>query len=126
VNRTSIRRVVTGAAIVLAAMIAFGCSSDDDTSSATTNTSNEELVQVKLFQFQPQSVQVAAGTTVVWENGDDTVHEPTAGTPQAIDPLFDVTIDGVGAKGSFTFDEPGTYQYFCQLHTSMTGEVVVE
>lgn len=80
---------------------------------------------VKLFQFQPQTVEVPRGTTVVWENGDDTTHEPTSGAPGAIQPTFDVTIAGLDATGSFTFDQPGTYAYFCQLHTSMTGTVVV-
>src|SRR5262249_44042687 len=27
---------------------------------------------------------------------------------------------------SFTFTEPGTYEYFCSLHPRMTGGVVVE
>lgn len=85
----------------------------------------QQSVAVMLFQFQPQTVQVEAGTEVVWENGDDTVHEPTSGSPGAIQPGFDVTIDGACATGSFTFAEPGSYPYFCQLHTSMTGEVVV-
>ena len=27
---------------------------------------------------------------------------------------------------SFTFSEPGTYEYFCSLHPRMTGTIVVE
>ena len=27
---------------------------------------------------------------------------------------------------SFTFTEPGTYEYFCSLHPRMTGTIVVE
>jgi plastocyanin len=106
------------------------CSSDSSDSSATPSDqqpgpANQQTVAVKLFQFQPQTTQVAAGTEVVWENGDDTVHQPTSGAPGAIQPVFDVKIDGVGSTGSFVFSEPGSYPYFCQLHTSMTGEVVV-
>jgi plastocyanin len=127
VDTSHLRRAVVGSAVVVAATIAFACSNDDDGGSTTATTeAAEQVVQVKLFQFQPQRVQVDVGTTVVWANGDDTVHQPTSGKPDAIDPLFDVTIDGVDATGSFSFDEPGTYPYFCQLHTSMTGEVVVD
>jgi plastocyanin len=117
--------------IVAAAGIA-ACSSDSSDATASRDQAQEQeqqvgqqAVSVKLFQFQPKTIEIDAGTEVVWENGDDTVHEPTSGAPGATDPLFDVTIDGVGATGSFTFDVPGTYPYFCQLHTSMTGEVVV-
>jgi plastocyanin len=30
-----------------------------------------------------------------------------------------------GATFEFTFDEPGTYPYFCSIHPSMTGTVEV-
>lgn len=118
------RQLAVVGAVGLVAMGA-ACSSDDGGSSSATPAAAQQRVSVKLFQFQPQTIQVETGTEIVWENGDDTVHEPTSGRPGAIDPLFDVTVDGVDATGSFTFTEPGTYPYFCQLHTSMTGEVVV-
>jgi plastocyanin len=113
------------AALAVATVGLGACSSDSSGSSASTDPYGQQMVAVKLFQFQPQSTQVEAGTEVVWANGDDTVHQPTSGASGAIQPFFDVTIEGVGATGSFIFTEPGTYQYFCQLHTSMTGEVVV-
>jgi plastocyanin len=34
-------------------------------------------------------------------------------------------MDGADATFAFTFDEPGTYAYFCRVHQSMTGEIVV-
>jgi len=30
-----------------------------------------------------------------------------------------------GDSFTFTFDEPGTYTYFCELHPQMTGTIVV-
>jgi len=27
---------------------------------------------------------------------------------------------------SFTFEEPGTYEYYCSIHPYMTGTVIVE
>jgi plastocyanin len=113
------------AALGVATLGIAACSSDSSGSPSTTQSTDQQTVTVKLFQFQPQTIEVPTGTKVVWANGDDTVHEPTSGAPGAIQPTFDVTLEGQGATGSFTFDQPGTYSYFCQLHTSMTGTVVV-
>ncbi|MBT8128337.1 MAG: hypothetical protein KJP15_12700, partial [Gammaproteobacteria bacterium] len=33
---------------------------------------------------------------------------------------------GRGSIFSHSFNEPGTYEYYCALHPSMTGTVVVE
>ncbi|MGH9168097.1 MAG: plastocyanin/azurin family copper-binding protein [Acidimicrobiia bacterium] len=34
-------------------------------------------------------------------------------------------MDGAGTSGEVTFDEPGTYPYFCARHPHMRGEVRV-
>ena len=94
-----LRRMGCVAALGVAALGLVACSSDKAAStspSTATTGANQQTVSVKLFQFQPQTINVSAGTEVVWENGDDTKHEPTSGAPGAIQPTFDVTIDGVG------------------------------
>lgn len=82
-------------------------------------------VLVQGFRFQPERLEVAAGATVTWTNEDDIAHTATAGTPDAPSGEFDVGLDGVGATGTHTFDEAGTYAYFCEVHNSMLGEIVV-
>lgn len=84
-----------------------------------------DAVLVQGFRFQPERLEVAAGATVTWTNEDDVPHTATAGTPEAPGDAFDVALDGVGASGSHTFAEPGTYAYFCEVHNSMRGEIVV-
>jgi plastocyanin len=75
--------------------------------------------------FAPPSVTVPAGATVTWTNQDVVRHTVTSGTPAAADGVFDEPLDADGGTVSVTFDEPGTYRYFCDLHHNMTGEVVV-
>lgn len=82
-------------------------------------------VLVQGFRFQPERLEVAAGTTVTWTNEDDIAHTATAGTPDAPSGEFDVDLDGMGATGTHTFDAAGTYAYFCEVHNSMLGEIVV-
>lgn len=74
--------------------------------------------------FRPETVTVPAGGTVQWTNSDEVVHTVTAGTEDDIGDLFDEVIEP-GHGFNHTFDAPGTYQYFCTIHTFMTAEVVV-
>jgi len=82
-------------------------------------------VVVEGFRFSPQQLEVTTGTTVVWRNNDGINHTATAGQPDAVDGNFDVEMPEAGTSGEHTFDEPGTYAYFCRFHESMTGEIIV-
>jgi len=71
--------------------------------------------------FGPATLTVTAGTTVVFINSDDDAHTVTSTTG-----LFDSK--GLDTKGTwrYTFDKPGTYHYFCELHPFMKGTIVVK
>jgi plastocyanin len=77
------------------------------------------------FLFKPELVEVTAGTTVTWENTDQILHTATAGTPDAPSGAFDGPLDGAGSSFSHTFEEAGTFAFFCERHPHMRGEVVV-
>lgn len=81
--------------------------------------------KIKLFQFQPKSLAVKAGTTVEWVNGDDIEHSVTAGTPGQESNAFDSGLFKKNGHFAFTFSVPGTYAYFCKRHPSMKAEVTV-
>jgi plastocyanin len=82
-------------------------------------------VLVQGFRFQPSELTVAPGATVIWTNEDDIRHTATSGAPGQPDGTFAVSLDGKGSSGSFDFAEAGTYAYYCEVHESMTGTVVV-
>jgi plastocyanin len=74
----------------------------------------------------PTAITVPVGTTVTWINKD-----PVLDVPEG----HDITIPGLaqiflaeGETFSYTFTEPGVYNYACELHTalSMDGRVIVE
>ena len=77
-------------------------------------------VEVKEFTFKPQSLTVAAGTTVTWRNGDEAPHTITSTDGVFRSPAL-VSAD----RFSYTFTKPGTYHYFCQIHPTMRADVVV-
>ena len=63
--------------------------------------------------YDPEVIDVEVGTTVVWDNVDNTVHTVTSGVPPAeTDGLFDSETMMAGDKFEFTFNEAGSYDYF--------------
>ena len=77
-------------------------------------------VRIMDFRFDPPTVTVAPGTTVVWMNLGPTDHTTTSKQG-----LWDSRILHAGQTFRFTFRQPGTYPYWCSLHPEMLGTVVV-
>ena len=98
---------------------------ETNAAAAAGMTSGVARVAIQTFQFQPPSLEVAAGTMVTWTNDDDILHTVTAGVPGAVDGRFNGALDGRGTIYQFALSEPGTYVYFCSRHESMRGEVRV-
>jgi plastocyanin len=65
---------------------------------------------------------VSAGTTVTWTNNDSVPHSATSDSG-----IWDSGVLQPGESFSFTFDQPGTYSYFCTVHgqQSMSGVITV-
>ena len=64
---------------------------------------------------------IPVGTTVTWTNEDTTMHTVTA-----VDDSFDSGYYGEGESWSYTFTEPGEYEYYCIPHPWMRAKVIVE
>jgi plastocyanin len=82
-------------------------------------------VAIRNFAFQPAELEVEVGTTVEWVNEDPVPHTVTSGTPGSPTGVFDSGALNQGDSFSFTFRQPGTYEYFCRLHPSMRGRILV-
>ncbi|MCS5649412.1 MAG: plastocyanin/azurin family copper-binding protein, partial [Dehalococcoidia bacterium] len=108
---------LTGKIIISEPINAVSVSADSNKASCADNYSC----------YDPYTVKINAGEQLVWRNYDLNSHTVTGGTPDVPTPeIFD--------SGSFktyeyfrhTFDEVGTYNYFCTLHPWMQGIVVVK
>jgi plastocyanin len=123
--------------------------SDDDIASTTDadaleaddDAANSEEVIVRIPQgsssltddaYIPNPVEVNVGATVTWINDDFTTHTATSGDPgSGSTGIFGGSEDSpeiIGPEGdtqSYTFDEAGEFPYYCTLHPSMVGTVVV-
>lgn len=130
-----------GAAALLSAIALAACggssteAGDETTRGATTGAA----IDVVNIAYAPARLEIAVGTEVTWTNQDDNVrHTVTSGAPgdngvpgvsEGKAPKPDGTFDGdlpdASAGFSFTFEEIGTFAYFCVVHPSMVGEIVV-
>jgi len=96
-----------------------GAAKQLETSGANTLNANE--VVIDNFSFKPALLNVKAGTKVTWVNHDDEPHTATDD-----DKRFNSKTLDTNDAFSFTFTEPGTYNYFCALHPKMRGQIVVK
>jgi plastocyanin len=79
-------------------------------------------VEIKDFAYRDGTLEIAVGTTVEWVQLDTVPYTVTSF------PGGDVFQSGKMSKGdefSYTFTEPGTYEYFCEYHDNMKGTVIV-
>ena len=111
------RRLATLAAALLL-VIAPACGGDDDEPQAAAGG---DTVSIEDFVYKPAELTVKSGTTVTFTNKDGFAHTVTAK-----DKSYDSENLDEGQSFEHTYDEPGTYEYFCAIHNSMTGSVVVE
>jgi len=123
---------------------AIGSSGDDQTAETGDGETPATGVAVSLlpgsFEAQPMDaadefaddespgdfsinvLTIEAGTTVTWTNDDPGMLH----TVTDVDETFDSGFLNEGDSWSYTFDEPGEYEYFCAPHPWMRAKVIVE
>ena len=84
--------------------------------SATTNQ-----ITIDNFAFNPKVLKAGVGQSVTWANHDDTAHRIASANNKF--PASSV----LDTKGTYSakFSEPGEYPYFCSIHPTMTGRIVI-
>jgi plastocyanin len=112
------RKLLLPAVALLAATVfAVGCGGEGENGEPVATT---EVKMVKSYRFDPKRIEIEAGQTVTWTNDDNFTHTVEVEGQE----------DHEGDQGDsveITFDEPGTYDYVCTLHSQdMDGTVIVK
>ena len=129
-------RILIACIFVAYALSACGA---DASPSGTSDRTNEPTVTIEAIAYRPALIEVAVGDTLSWTNEDESVkHTVTSGkpgdrgvpgldnaVPDKPDGLFDGELATAGDMFEFTFDDAGTFEYFCRVHPVMTARVVV-
>lgn len=109
------QKIVIGFVLAVIVLVS-GCTGPKQQS--TTNGVSGTTVDIKGFAFEPNTITVKSGTTVIWTNGDSTPHTITGSN-------FDSGSISQGSTFSQTFKEAGTFDYHCAIHSNMQGKVIV-
>lgn len=107
--------------IVLALLVAIVRLVPSTAIASTTQAATAPAVSIVNFAFNPATLTVRVGDTVTFVNKDDETHTATATGGD-----FDSGRLDQNASFSYTFTKPGTYSYYCRIHTSMKGTIVVQ
>ncbi len=106
-----------------------GCSKNDfmanpKNSGSGTPAKNEIFIQA--MAFASGSKTIAVGTTLKWTNLDGVSHTVTSGTPGSPSGAFDSGKIAPQGSFSFTFNQKGTFRYYCRIHANMTAIITVQ
>jgi amicyanin len=119
-------RLALAASALLGTVLVCGCARRDAVTTAATAspaTAPANAVAIDNFTFTPAELTVSAGDTVTWTNRDDVPHTVVS---QGSDPTLRSDALDTSDTYSHAFPRPGTYDYYCSIHTHMTGRIVVK
>lgn len=137
VLRFSEKKLIFSSKLVLIIFIIFvsiisGCNKYDSSSNSygnnntNTNTQGDNDIFIQNMAFSPANKTISAGTTIKWTNYDGYAHTVTSGVPGTPSGLFDSGNIESNNTFSYTFNQSGTFNYFCKIHNSMRGTITVE
>ena len=96
-------------------------SSPVPTTTGQTQTSSIS-VEIKSFAFNPDTINISKGRTVTWTQFDTAPH-----TIISVNSTFPNSPSlSKGQTYSYTFNETGIFEYYCSIHPSMKGKVIVK
>ena len=76
--------------------------------------------------YLPPNITINVGDTIEWVNVDTAAHTSSSGSPsEGPSFVFDSSLIRAGASFEFTFEEAGTFDYYCMVHPWMLGSVSV-
>lgn len=124
-------------AIAGGALLLGACGGTDETDSAVstpTTTSADggdgesvatgTTVEIERSRYAPLELQVGVGETVDFVNLDAVDHTVTSADGSSLE--YDSGAFGQDETFSQTYDEAGSFSYFCKIHPTMRATIIVE
>lgn len=78
-------------------------------------------VSIENFAFGPDEIVISVGDTLTWTNDEAGVGHTTTSD----DGVWNSALLNPGDTFDQTFDQAGTFTYFCSIHPSMTASITV-
>lgn len=83
-------------------------------------TGDQIVVEIKNSIYSPANLEIKKGQTVIWINRDSQPHDVID-----LDDTFSSPALYKDQSFSFTFDESGSFNYYCSFHPIMQGTITV-
>lgn len=104
--------------IVFSILIAYAKQPTKKESPAPKTSTN--TITISHFAFEPKELSIKSGTTVTWMNNDSASHNVVSTK------LFKSKNLNKSSLFRFKFTAPGKYNYYCGIHPSMKGQIIVK
>lgn len=104
------KRGLAGVVLAAFAVLTFAVS--------TAAAAETHQIPISRYTYMPATMTVRAGDVVTWTNQDQAAHDVAGGT-------FRSPMLAKGQSWSFTFSQPGTFDYICSVHPDMRARIVV-
>src|SRR5437588_7936220 len=111
---------ITCALVLSGALAWLALPSATSADAALQSSQAESGVAISAFTFESAVLTVNVGESVTWVNIDGVPHTSTA----ALNHLWGDLMTSTDSF-TYTFDTPGTYAYFCEMHPAMVGSINV-
>ena len=128
--------VIIGVVILVTIALSFSNNSIEENADETDLIINADVIMpTKVSRpgceendrcYIPSLIVIEKGEKITWINEDSAFHTITSGFYETPTELFDSGHLDPFESYTLTFDEVGTYDYFCTLHPWMKGQVIVE
>jgi plastocyanin len=132
VTKSSILGLIAALAVVLIAVSVVGEDANNQIPKIYTVEEWHNGNCVETGCYTPSILTIKSGTIVTMTNTADTdgIHTFTSGIVDEFEPKPDGMFDSGallnGESYERKFSQKGTFDYYCTLHTWMTGQIIVE
>ena len=117
--------LLAAVAVALAVGGVVGLAQDREAPAAAPAVAGSTDVAIQGYLFGPKALTVPVGSTVTWTQSDATKHTVTGGDATA-KVLLDSENLAEGDTYEVSFEEVGSFAYFCVFHPNMQGTITVE
>ncbi len=127
--------IISGIFLVIIAITLQSSDSEIKTEKSEIKIEADVIMPIKVSRpgceetnscYLPSIITIKQGQQVTWSNEDVAFHTVTSGLYDEPSDLFDSGHLDPEQKFIVSFDEQGTFDYFCTLHPWMAGKVIVE
>jgi len=118
------KRIMLFVGVIAGALLLAACSSstsEPTTTAAGPSGGGDSGVSIENFAFGPDDISISVGDTITWTNDEAGVGHTTASD----DGIWASDLLNPGDTFEQTFNEAGTFTYFCSIHPSMTATITV-